>query len=101
MHGSRRVDEGILGFHHELVAVGVDGRKGDCGGGGFGAARLVCKVGQAGVTDPGIESLDPACGNVGVEAVLNPGDVVVGPCSFGGRRVVEVGVYEAVAPGAV
>ena len=77
MHGSRRVDEGFLGFHHELVAVGVDGHEGDRGVGGIGAARLVCKVGNAGVKDPGVESLDPARGNVGVEAVLNPGDVVV------------------------
>ena len=53
------------------------------------------------MADPGVESLNAAGGDVGVEAVVDPRDAVVGPCGFSGNWVVEVCVDKAAAPYAV
>ena len=45
--------------------------------------------------------MDAAGGDVGVDAVIYAGNVVVGPCSLSSDGVVEVGVDKAIAPYAV
>ena len=62
---------------------------------------MACEIGKARVADPGVEPLDAAGSNVGVDAVVDPCDAVVGQGGIGGDGVVEVGVDEAAAPNAV
>ena len=39
--GSGRVDKGLLGLHHEMRAIGIDGHEGHCSVGGVCAIGLV------------------------------------------------------------
>ena len=96
--GGGRVDQGLLGLHHEVSAIGVDGLEGNGGVGDIGAFGLMSGVSQAGMANPGVQSLYATSGDVGVKAVGDAGDAVVGKGRLRSDGVVEVGVQEAVSP---
>lgn len=60
-----------------MVAISIDGLEGDGSGRGIGTVGLGVGVFQAGVTDPGVQALDAAGGDVGVYAVVDSRDAVV------------------------
>ena len=81
-----------------MVAISIDGLEGYGNGCGVGAVGLCVGMFQAGVTDPGVQALDAAGGDVGVYAVIDSRDAVVSEGGLSGYVVVEVGVQEAVSP---
>ena len=80
----RRVDKGLFGFLHIAVAISIDGLKGNGGGGGIGAVGLGVGLFQAGVTDAGVQALDAAGSDVGVNTVVGTSDAVVSHSGLSG-----------------
>ena len=76
--GGGRVDQGLFGFHHKVSAIGIDGLEGNGGVRNVGAFGLLLGISQAGVANPGVQPLYATGGDVGVKAVGDAGDAVMG-----------------------